>query len=287
MAGAYPSGMPAWEETDLNNLAAQGLLSGVSPLVLAGIAQNESGFENKGAGINSIGDGGFFGLQENGTYSYQGKSFTDTPSELLDPSSASFEQQAQTSALDIARLLASKGSLQGALATYTGGGPNNGDYVDATNILGDSPVSSAAQYPVTGTGAAAPTTTTTSSGGSGSGGSTPSSTVAVPGWLSFLGVTSSDTGSLLARVLLIIVALILLAVGVDKLLSTDSPSDIIMGAPGSVSGAASSAGGAASSAVNGSPEPSRAPGANRERSGGNPSKGRSLPMEATEAAVGA
>lgn len=274
--------MPAWEEQDLNQLASAGLLSGVNPLVLAGIAQNESGFENKGPGINSIGDGGFFGLGENSTYSYNGQSFTDTPSELLDPSSSSFELQAQTSALDVARLLASKGSLQSALATYTGGGPDNGDYTDATAILGSTPVSSSASYPVTGTGTTAPASTTSSSSGS-SGGT--SSAVTIPWWGKLLGISSSDIGGLVARILLIIVALILLAVGVDKLLSPDSPTDLIMGAPGSVGGAASSVSQGASSAVTGSPQPSGAPGVNRERSGGKSGGGKSLPMAAAEDAA--
>jgi hypothetical protein len=132
----FPSGEPAWQVTDLQQLAAANQLFGINPLVLAGVAGNESGYEVKGAGINSEGYGGFFGLGQNSSYSYGGSSFQDTAAELSDPGSSSFELQAQTAAAEIAHLLAgSGGNLQSALASYTGGGPDNGDYELAIQFL--------------------------------------------------------------------------------------------------------------------------------------------------------
>ena len=136
MTAGYPPSQPAWQQDQLNQLSNQGMLSGINPLVLAGIAQNESGFENAGAGINSSGYGGFYGLGQHSTYSFGGSSYTETPTLLMDSSMASFDQQSEASAAEVASLLQKTGSLQAALAAYTGGVPNNGDYTLAVRNLG-------------------------------------------------------------------------------------------------------------------------------------------------------
>lgn len=90
----WPSGQPPWQVKDLQNLASSGQLSGVNPLVLAGIAQEESGFEVAGAGYNSSGYGGFYGL---GTSPYAGGN-QESVASLKDPSEASFLHQSITAA---------------------------------------------------------------------------------------------------------------------------------------------------------------------------------------------
>lgn len=217
----YPSGEPAWQQTELNNLSAAGKLSGINPLVIAGIAGGESGYENAGAGINSSGYGGFFGLGQNSTYSFGGQSFTETPGILSDPSQASFDQQAQAAAAALASYMADTGSLQGGLAKYTGGGPNNIDYQLATQNLGsDSPTLSGTSYPLTGGGGGAPVNSTLDAA-SGAGAQ------ATTTGLSILG--SVVPKGMVARGLLVIVGLILLKVGLDHLLDTNSsPASIIV-----------------------------------------------------------
>jgi hypothetical protein len=152
MAG-FPSGEPSWQVSDLEQLAANNQLYGINPLVLSGVAQNESGWEVAGPGINAEGYGGFFGLGENSTYSYAGSSFTDTPQELEDPSSGSFEEQAITAAAEIASLISSSGgNLEQALIEYTGGSPT--DYDDVAALLGNQPGYGAdTTNPQTGSGA--------------------------------------------------------------------------------------------------------------------------------------
>ena len=133
----YPKEEPTWQTQQLDSLAAQNKLFGVNPLVLAGIASGESGYEVRGPGINSSGYGGFFGLGQHSSYSFGGSTFQDTPAELMDPGSASFALQAQTAAAEVAHLLSgSGGNLQKALASYTGGGPDNIDYRQAISFLG-------------------------------------------------------------------------------------------------------------------------------------------------------
>lgn len=224
----YPAGMPTWEQQELDSLASQNKLFGVNPLVLAGVAQNESGFEVKGAGINSIGDGGFFGLNDNSTYSYEGSSFQTSSAELLTPGLGTFDQQAEAAASAIARLSAGRG-LQAGLASYTGGGLNNGDYIDAMSALGAAPpLNSSTTSPIT----------STASGG------TPTAGTAAPATATTAGLTSSILGDLfgsvlpknaMVRLLLIIVGLIILAVGVDKLFDPSAaPTDIVVNTPQAV-----------------------------------------------------
>lgn len=241
----YPSSEPAWQQTELNNLSAAGKLSGLSPLVLSGIAENESGYENKGAGINSSGYGGYFGLGQNSSYSFGGQSFTETPSLLESNSQPAFDQQAEAAAAALASYIQETGSLQAGLAKYTGGGPTNGDYEDAVSILGGtSPSLSGQSFPVTGGGGAAP------AGGL--------STAATNATTASLGGSLNPTNwaqdaittfkPYLGRAIMILVALILLKVGVDKLLDTDStPLDIAAQSPQSLGGG----GGGASKGMSG------------------------------------
>lgn len=134
------AGQPAWQVADLQQLAASGQLFGLNPAVLTGVAENESGWEVRGAGINPEGYGGFYGLGANSTYSYAGQTFHDTPSLLSDPGSSSFETQSITAAAEIESLLNQYGGdLNKAISAYVSGGPgdlNNADYQDALAALG-------------------------------------------------------------------------------------------------------------------------------------------------------
>lgn len=84
--------IPSWQSADLQTLAAQGRLSGVSPLILGVIDQEESG--GRGGGINSSGYGGFFGLGAGSKY--PGGTATAQLLQGTDPSS--FDQQATIAA---------------------------------------------------------------------------------------------------------------------------------------------------------------------------------------------
>ncbi len=90
----FPGGQPPWQVKDLTDLSNQGKLSGVNPVILGAIAQEESGFEVAGAGFNSAGYGGFYGL---GLGKYAGGN-QETKASLLDPSEASFIHQSITAA---------------------------------------------------------------------------------------------------------------------------------------------------------------------------------------------
>lgn len=140
----WPSGMPPWEETELTQLSSAGKLSGLDPYVLAGIGENESGWEVRGAGINSAGYGGYYGLGQNSKYSYQGQSIQITPAIDDTNSQASFDIQSEAAALEVQSLLAQYGgNLNEALSAYVSGGPNdtdNADYEDALSALGSSPI---------------------------------------------------------------------------------------------------------------------------------------------------
>jgi hypothetical protein len=87
--------IPSWQITDLDQLSASGELSGIDPNVLAVMSQEESGGEEAGAGINSEGYGGYFGLGANKSY----------PGGTI--SSAEMEQNTPQSFLDQAKVAAS------------------------------------------------------------------------------------------------------------------------------------------------------------------------------------
>lgn len=240
----YPTNQPAWQQQELNNLANQGLLSGINPLVLSGILANESGFENAGAGINSSGYGGFYGLGQNSTYSYGGQSFTESPGILNDPGLSSFDQQSEAAAAEVASLLQSNnGNLQAALAQYTGGGPTNGDYELAMQYLNGAgwqmPQKGSGELVVTGTGGAPPGGGTYAAGGIAGTGAPAAGVAGTAANLAAFGGGLNPAnwpGELInalkpwvARILLVIVALILLKVGLDHLMDTDkSPAGIIV-----------------------------------------------------------
>lgn len=117
----FPSGEPPWQVADLNQLASDNQLSGINPTILAGIAQAESGFEVAGAGINSGGYGGFYGLGQNSTYP-AGQS---TPTLLMDPSEKSFMAQSILAASSFSQdLAAANGSVARAETIYQDG-PNS------------------------------------------------------------------------------------------------------------------------------------------------------------------
>lgn len=87
--------IPSWEIQSLDQLAAQGQLSGIDPNVLAVMSQEESGGEVAGAGINSSGYGGYFGLGAGKQY----------PGGTI--SSAEMEQNSPQSFIDQAKVAAS------------------------------------------------------------------------------------------------------------------------------------------------------------------------------------
>lgn len=102
----------AQEAQILNSLAQQGKLSGVSPTYLQLIAQEESGYEAAGAGINSKNYGGYFGLS----------TATEPSAILLSQSPQSFETQAEAAAsIFAAGLKASGGNPYGAENYYQTG----------------------------------------------------------------------------------------------------------------------------------------------------------------------
>jgi hypothetical protein len=103
VATTFPSYTPTSYAQILQTMASKGQLTGVTPRILAAIAQAESGSEAAGAGINSSGYGGYFGLHETQTYP-AGKV---TSGVLNTKSTASFRYQAKIAA--------------SALASYAGG----------------------------------------------------------------------------------------------------------------------------------------------------------------------
>lgn len=175
MASLAQTGAPAWQQSILNQLSAQGKLNGVNPAYLALIAKEESGFEAKGAGINSSHYGGFFGLRQIG---YSGGVLP--ASVLLSNSQASFSQQAQ---------VASGIFAQGLRAS--GGNPVQAESYYQTGKLGASTSGTAlfAQFyggksftqVNTSPGSAGSGSASSTSGGAASGGSafTPASTASL------------------------------------------------------------------------------------------------------------
>lgn len=114
---AYPSGMPQDQQDILTQLSGSGGLEGINPAVLAEIDQWESDFETAGAGVNSSGYGGYFGL---GTAPYPGG--TLTTADLNTSSDAEFTKQAHIAASEVNSLLQqNNGDLQAAMNAYDGG----------------------------------------------------------------------------------------------------------------------------------------------------------------------
>lgn len=216
----YPTGEPTWQTSDLASLSSSGLLSGVNPDILGAIAQEESGFENNGAGVNSSGYGGYFGL-----------STSQVPTSTLETNSqTSFEQQAEIAAADFNSYL-----------DETGGNVASAESIYQTGKTGETgggvPLVVAANGgPTTSYGSPALLTSDITGGPSnqdsilgsigGAVGSAAGGTVA-SGVEDLFGINGGS--GLATRILLAIVGLILLAVGVSKLLDRGaSPTDVIV-----------------------------------------------------------
>ena len=86
----WPTGIPTWMKTALDTMWKHGQLA-IAPQIMAAIAKAESGFEVKGAGINSSGYGGYFGLGATQQY----PTGMVTSSVLNTSSEASFRVQAK------------------------------------------------------------------------------------------------------------------------------------------------------------------------------------------------
>lgn len=124
---AWPKGTPQWMVTLLGQMQTAGELHGVPPQALAAVADNESGYENAGAGVNSAGYGGYFGLGANQSYpgggTTAGKAGRPSTAMLNTDSPTSFVSQAKMSSAEIAWLdkTYAQGNIVNALADYVGG----------------------------------------------------------------------------------------------------------------------------------------------------------------------
>ena len=124
-AGNYSNSTPAdvnWQNQILAQMSQAGQLYGINPLILEAMGQEESGREVAGAGYNSAGYGGYFGLSAN---KYPGGQIP--VSELLTNSQQSFIQQAQVAASAFAsylqrRLVATSMRLESIYQTGKPGG---------------------------------------------------------------------------------------------------------------------------------------------------------------------
>jgi len=154
--------IPSAQITWLNNLSNAGKLWGIPPQILAVIDFAESGGETAGAGINSSGYGGYFGL---GTGSYPGGSVT--AAQLNANNQASFEAQAQVAASEFASLLTKNGNnpVAAEQAYQTGsptGTPSEGAKMMAqyTNGLSIKPGTGSASSSSTGSSSSSGASTT-------------------------------------------------------------------------------------------------------------------------------
>jgi hypothetical protein len=206
--------IPSWEIAQLTDLSNSGALSGVDPYILSGIAQAESG--GQGGGVNSEGYGGYFGL---GTAAYPG-GYQLSESELTGTTPEDFDIQAETAAAEFASLLSKNGEDPYLAEQAYQGGSSEGDEVfQSLNIPGlDAggnvlPAEQAAQLDLS--------LNPASDAGSAAGSAVAS------GVESLFGI--SGGAGLATRILLVIVALILLAVGLDKLFDQKaSPTDVVI-----------------------------------------------------------
>ena len=123
----------------LDKMSSSNQLYGVPPQVLAAVASNESGYENAGAGVNSSGYGGYFGLGVGQPYPgggpNQGQAGSATRSLMLTNSPTSFQYQAKLSSAEIAWLdqTYAGGTMVKALEDYVGG-PGNPTYAGEAQI---------------------------------------------------------------------------------------------------------------------------------------------------------
>lgn len=124
MGVSYPSYTPSELQTVLTTMAGKGQLSGIAPAWLAAIAQAESGSEVKGAGVNSEGFGGFFGLHA--TWTYGGVKVSRA--QLETGGEASLRTQAMAAAAELHSLTTSLNAgpiaVTNAYVNGTKGGPD-------------------------------------------------------------------------------------------------------------------------------------------------------------------
>lgn len=193
----------------------QGKLSGVNPMILGAIAQEESNFEIAGAGYNSAGYGGYFGL---GAYNYPGGN-SETVAQLETNSPAAFNQQAITAAAEFASLLQKYGSVTKAESAYQTGDPNaetSGGAIDLVNqALSGTSQGATAVDTAPGTASAPPSSTGTTAGGA--------KLLSTP-----LGDVTLPTG-LATRIVLAVLGIAVLAIAVNKLFDSQaSAPEVIM-----------------------------------------------------------
>ena len=139
MSRAIP--IPSWEANQLNQLSSEGKLYGVSPRVLAVIDLAESGGEVRGAGVNSSGYGGYFGLGA-GKH-YPGGSIPR--SEMLTNDPSSFQAQAEVAASEFAYLMKQYGNPYSAEQAYQGGS------TEGVTLFGEYGITGAAGGSIAGT----------------------------------------------------------------------------------------------------------------------------------------
>ena len=126
--------IPRWQITQLENLSGSGQLSGVDPTILALIDQAESSGEKAGAGVNSSGYGGYFGLGAGIQY----PTGSVSRSTLMTNSQASFDQQAPVAAGEFASLLGQHGgNPYAAESAYQGGSTEGTDIFAAAGVPGN------------------------------------------------------------------------------------------------------------------------------------------------------
>lgn len=163
----WPAGFPPWQEDILQSLSTNKELSGVNPLIIAGVEQAETGGWSGGA-INPQGYGGYFG---EGSHSKYGP-YQITPDVLntggagSNPSPATrgaYELQAQAAAWDFAtELKRYGGNVDQAETAYQNGsfsGSYSGGVADVNQVLGTASPGNPAP-------GGSPNSSTTKSGGS-------------------------------------------------------------------------------------------------------------------------
>ena len=115
MAAGIP--IPSWEANQLNQLASEGKLYGVSPRVLAVMDLAESGGEVNGPGVNSSGFGGYYGLHQ--SWGYPGG--MASRAELMTNDPTSFQSQSEIAASEFSMLMREYGGVYQAESAYQGG----------------------------------------------------------------------------------------------------------------------------------------------------------------------
>lgn len=225
----WPSipGTPPTMAAVLDNLANQNKLSGVTPAWLESIAQGESGFEVKGAGVNSSGYGGYFGLHY-GTGTPKGvySSGSASRATLLSNTPAALTHQAEIVAGDLASVYAGTPGATTARQGFQGDTRYVNQNITAVR-QGLSVKATGATYPQTGgTAGGAGTTSSPLTPGGFSLGLIGKGKTAVETGIKFatdpLGFLVSKESGYLIRGALILVGLILVLIGFSKIFSGNS-----------------------------------------------------------------